>query len=102
MGDAAAERVILKEIAMLGQNFPVSEYYRKHIVDARTIARSGTWWNALLAINEPSSGRPFLALYKWQRRGGEWKKSTSYKINSHKDLAKIRTALDELESVLAQ
>ena len=85
---------------MLGLSFPVDEYYRDNIVEGTTISRAGGWWSAVLVIADPVSGKPFLCLYKWQKRGAEWKRSTSFKINSKRDLQKIRSILDEFEKML--
>jgi len=82
---------------MTGLSFPIDEYYRSNIMEGETISRSGTWWSAILVIEDPRSHKPFIAAYKWQRRGNTWKKSTSYKINSKKDLRKIVEALRDLE-----
>jgi hypothetical protein len=49
---------------MLGQNFPISDYYRENIIDAVTISRSDGWWTAVLVIKEPKSDNPFIALYR--------------------------------------
>jgi hypothetical protein len=86
---------------MLGKNFPVSEFLRPHIVDAITISRSGGWWAAVLLIQDPKTQKPYLALYRWQKRAGQWKKSSSFKINSAEHLTKIQGALGELGPQLA-
>lgn len=86
----------------LGKNFPVAEYYRENILDARTIARSGTWWSALLVIKDPKTELPFVALYKWNKRDGEWKKATSFKINKQRDLSLIRESLTEFEKYFSE
>lgn len=74
---------------MFGKNFPVAEYLRTHILDARTVSRSGGWWTAVLLIEDPRNGKPYLALYRWQRRHDEWKKASSFKINSTAQLVEI-------------
>ncbi len=58
---------------MLGQNFPISEYYRPYIIDAVTISRTGLWWTAVLLIEDPKTKKPFIALYRWQRVRDSWK-----------------------------
>lgn len=85
---------------MRGLSFPVDKYYLDNIVEGTTISRAGGWWSAALVIEDPSSEKPFLGLYKWQKRGEEWKKTTSFKINSKKDLQKLRSILDEFEKLL--
>ena len=65
----------------LGQNFPVSEYYKENIIDAKTIRRGGSWWTAVLLIKDPKTDRPFLSIYRWQYHSNKWKvrKSISFK-----------------------
>ena len=81
---------------MIGQNFPVTESLRSHIRNARTISRAGNWWTAVLLVDDPWTGKPFVSLYKWQRRQGAWKKTSSFKIHSAKHLAAIVESLSEL------
>ena len=83
-----------------GTNFPVAEYLRDHIQTARTISRSGSWWTAILVISDPRSGNPYVALYKWQNRGGDWKKATSFRISSKEHLDKIIEHLRDFTSYL--
>ena len=85
---------------MFGKNFPISEYLRPNIIDATTVSRKGGWWTAVLLIRDPKSQKPYLALYRWQKRGGDWKKSSSFKINSPEQLAKIMDSLTNLASHL--
>ena len=65
---------------MLGNKFPVSDYYRENILDAYTISRGGNWWSALLVIADPKSGTPFLGLYRWQNSAGTWKTRNRFLI----------------------
>ena len=52
---------------MFGTNFPISEYYRKNILDAETISRGGNWWTAVLLILDPKTKKPFVSFYRWQK-----------------------------------
>ena len=45
---------------MFGKDFPISDYYKDHIVDAITIKRSGSWWSAVLLIDDPKSKKRFI------------------------------------------
>lgn len=58
---------------MLGTNFPISEYYKPHILDGVTVSRGGSWWTAVLLIKDPRTGDPFIALYRWQSTDSGWK-----------------------------
>jgi len=83
-----------------GKNFPISDYYREHIVDAVTIKRSANWWTALLVIQDPRTNKPFIAIYRWEKRNGEWKKRNSMAWKNQTDLNQFKTALSFLESHL--
>lgn len=80
---------------MIGLNFPVSDYYKEHLLDAITISRTGMWWSAILLINNPKTLKPFVALYKFQKRDDAWKVRQKIHINSKKDIEKYVEALTE-------
>lgn len=80
---------------MLGRNFPISDYYRDKIIEAHTLSRGGNWWTALLVIADPRSDKPFLALYRWQNTGGEWKTRNRFLIRKKGDLQTIVDFLKE-------
>ncbi len=58
---------------MIGKNFPVSDYYKDNIIDAETIARSGSWWSAILLVKDPQTEKPIVLMYQWQKKGDVWK-----------------------------
>ncbi len=82
---------------MLGADFPVSDYYRDHIIDAFTISRVGKWWTAVLVIEEPSNKKRFICLYRWEQKDGVWKTRKSFKINSIKDADKLIEIINTLK-----
>lgn len=53
--------------------FPISEHYRQHILDADTVTRRGVWWTAVLLIKDPKTAKPFIGLYRWQLTKNGWK-----------------------------
>jgi len=81
---------------MPGTNFPVSDYYKDHIVDALTISRKGGWWTAVLVIEQPTNKKNFICLYRWELNDGTWKTRKNFKINSKKDAAKIIEVISTL------
>lgn len=85
---------------MLGRNFPISDYYRDHIIDAHTLSRGGNWWTAVLVIADPRTGEPFLGLYRWQNKGGDWKTSSRFLIRKKSDLQSIVDCLDKFSAHL--
>jgi hypothetical protein len=98
------EHILMNRVDLgsdIGKNFPVSETIRADILDARTISRSSQWWTAILLFNNPKTGLPYITLYKWQLRGGVWKKASSFKINKPDHLAKIRNVLEAFQSQMA-
>ena len=76
-------------MAMVGKNFPVSEYYRNNIIDAVSISRSGNWWTAVLLINDPSSKKPFISLYRWQNTSSGWKVRKRFSFRRLKEAKSI-------------
>lgn len=57
----------------LGQNFPIGEYYRANILDARTLSNRAGWWTAVLLIEDQRTKKPFLSIYRWQYTDRGWK-----------------------------
>lgn len=80
----------------LGQNFPVSDYYRDQILDAETISRGGGWWTAVLLIRDPRTEKPFLAIYRWQLDGETWKTRKSIAFKSKKQIQKVLASLQKM------
>ncbi|MFC1816513.1 hypothetical protein ACFL0M_11400 [Thermodesulfobacteriota bacterium] len=87
-------------MALIGKDFPVSDYYKDHIVDARTISRGGGWWMAALVISDPKSGLKMLNLYQWQLTDNGWKTRKQFSIKNKKALVVFRDLLDELLPVI--
>lgn len=65
-------------------DFPVSAFYKPHVIDGMTIARGGGWWSAALLIRDPQSKKPFIGLYRWQETRAGWKTRARFKIRSHR------------------
>ncbi len=72
---------------MFGQDFPVSDYYKGHILDAETITRAGGWWTAILLIEDPDTGKPFIGAYRWQMTENGWKVRKTFSLKRKKDAA---------------
>lgn len=87
---------------MLGQNFPLSDYYKGRVIDAETISRSGGWWTAVLLIDDPKSEKPFIALYRWQKKDGEWKTRKNFKLRGKRKIAKTIEAIRKLDSKILE
>ncbi len=81
----------------LGQNFPVSDYYKDQIIDAETISRSGSWWTAVLLIKDPKTKKPFLGIYRWQRDGDVWKTRKSIAFKNKKLVDAVLNSLNRLK-----
>ena len=80
----------------LGQNFPVSDYYKQQIIDAETISRAGGWWTAVLLIRDPQTQKPFLGVYRWQLDGEIWKTRKSISFKSKKQADAVIEAMKRL------
>ncbi len=81
-------------------DFPVSEYYKKNIREARTINISGLWWSAILLIEDPRTEELFLSFYRWKKRDGIWKVQKSFTCRSKKDAKKMIQFIDEFSERL--
>ena len=58
---------------MLGQNFPISDYYKNNILDAKTLSNRAGWWTAVLLIKDPQTEKSIVSVYKWQHTEEGWK-----------------------------
>ncbi len=74
---------------MLGDKFPISDYYRDHIIDAETVTRSGGWWTAVLLISDPKTKKPFIALYRWQLTENGWKSRKRFTLRRSKEIETV-------------
>ena len=81
----------------LGQNFPISEYYKGKVIDAVTIKRGGGWWTAALLIEDPKTNRPFVGLYRWQLCEDGWKVRKSIRFKQKAELDKLMDIFSEFE-----
>lgn len=70
---------------MFGQDFPVSDYYKGHVLDAETITRAGGWWTAILLIKDPDTGKPFIGAYRWQMTENGWKVRKTFSVKRKKE-----------------
>ena len=80
----------------VGKDFPISEYYRGHIVDAFTLSRSPTWWSAVLVIKDPKSNKNIFNIYQWQMTDDGWKVRKNFSFKKQKDLDTFANACKEL------
>ena len=89
----------MPEIEGLFDDFPIDDYYKPHILDARTLMRAGGWWRAAVLIRDPKTDLTFLQLYLWEKRDGEWKRKTAYAIRRR---AVAKELADYLGEILMQ
>lgn len=83
--------------AGFGVDFPVSDYYKDKIVDARTLNNNGKWWTAVLVLSDPKTGKRFAKLYKWKNNKGGWKVRSSISLSNRKFIQDAINALSELK-----
>lgn len=74
---------------MIGTNFPVSDYYKNHILDAETISKKGGWWTAVLLLQDPNSGKSFVNIYRWQLTELGWKTRKRFTFKKVNEVRKI-------------
>ena len=71
------------------QDYPVSNYYKGRVIEAVTLSKSKGWWSAILLIEDPRSGLPFINLYKWQETDSGWKNRNRFKISNKEEAEMI-------------
>lgn len=76
------------------EEYPVSDFYKDHIVEAKTLKKSDRWWSAMLIIDHPDAGKK-VNLYRWQKRDGKWKRRKAFSINNAEDRESIIEFLQE-------
>jgi hypothetical protein len=81
-------------------DFPVSDQLREHIKDGVTLSRTGRWWTAILFIEDPRRGQPFVALYRWQKRDGTWKRAAKFNCWNSSDAKTICSFLEKQQAWL--
>jgi hypothetical protein len=80
---------------MIENDYPVSDYYKNHVIDGRSISRKGPWWSALLLIEEPSNNVPFLSFYRWHSSSETWTTKSKFIIRKKKDAERAIEILNE-------
>ena len=80
--------------------FPVTAYYKSRILDAVTIRKGGSWWSAVLLINEPKSEKNIIMFYKWQKIGEDWKLRSKFKISDKVGADKFIDAIKQFSEKL--
>lgn len=63
------------------------------IVDTETIFKSDDWWKAVV-LYEGYRGKE-IAIYLWQHRDDEWKRSQKYVVRSQEDWEDDKAAIEE-------
>jgi len=82
-------------------DFPVSDYYKDRVREARTISRTGLWWAAVLLIEDPRTEQLFLKFYRWQKRNGNWRVNQSFSCRSKQDCQKLVSTIVDLGEYLS-
>jgi hypothetical protein len=77
-----------------GHGLPLNEYYKEGVIDFWTISNVSGWWTALVYHIDPKTERKILSLYRWRRRGGEWKNMGCVRIKNKDNLSKLTSALE--------
>lgn len=85
---------------MFGQNFPISEYYKENIVDARTLSNRAGWWTAVLLIEDPRTKKPFVSVYRWQHTDRGWKVRNRVHIRKQSDARLLAETIEEFAQQL--
>lgn len=84
---------------MPGENFPIKNRDQLRIIDAETITRGGSWWVAILLLEDQSSKR-YIELYKWQSTPEGWKTRKAYKVNHKAEAKHVIEVISRMENWL--
>ncbi|MBN1688272.1 MAG: hypothetical protein JW893_04155 [Candidatus Omnitrophica bacterium] len=76
-------------------DYPVSDYYRNHILNAYNLAKTDKWWAAVLLIRDPKTSRPFIALYQWQRNETGWKTQKRFTFKRATEVKRVSQVMQE-------
>jgi hypothetical protein len=82
------------------EEFPVTPYYKGHLLGGETLSKVGGWWSAVLLIRDPRTEKPFIGLYRWQKSNGAWKVRKRFSFKSAKDLQNALGAIGRLSDKL--
>jgi hypothetical protein len=82
--------------------FPVSEHYKKHVLDGDTITKRGVWWTAVLLIADPKTGKPFIGLYRWQSKDNSWKLRKRFTFRKKEEVASITGVIQKFSHKLPE
>lgn len=82
-------------------DFPVDEYLQGNIRAARTLTRTGPWWSAVLLIADPASDRTYVAMYRWKKVEGSWKRANKFTCWSKDDAMVVREFIQQHQDQLA-
>lgn len=77
-----------------GWDFPITDYYKDHILDGQTLTGAGAWWTAILLLEEPKTKKPFIGLYRWQKTQNGWKTRKRF---SFKRQSEVKHAMELIE-----
>lgn len=77
-------------------DFPITDYYKHHILDGQTLNHSGTWWTAILLLEEPKNKKPFIALYRWQKTEQGWKTRKRFSFKRAHEVKEAVTIIQRL------
>jgi len=78
--------------------FPIHEDL--DVQDGETIFKSDDWWKAIV-LYEGYRG-PEIAVYLWQQKDGDWRRSQKYVIRSQDDWEQDKEAIEKYVSELSE
>ena len=81
-------------------DFPISDYYKGHILDGETLIRNGPWWTAILLMRDPKSKEPFIGVYRWQKTAEGWKVRKRFSFKTQEEIKKVVETLTKFSGRL--
>src|SRR5262245_25083672 len=83
-------------------DFPIVDFYKNHILDGRTLIKTGGWWTAILLIEDPKDKKPFIGLYRWQKTKTGWKARKRFSFNRSNGVKEVIGILQLFAEKLAE
>ena len=85
---------------VFGQNFPISDYYKNNILDAKTLSNRAGWWTAVLLIKDPQTQKSFVSVYRWQHTEAGWKMRNRMHVRSRADAKLLIESIEKFAKQL--
>jgi len=74
------------------EKLPISETIK--VIEETTVFKSDKWWAAVVLVE--SFGRKQLAVYLWNKKGGQWKRRQKFVVRNKAQWSQFKEAIEKL------